>query len=345
MEKKWLKKDWWKNGNGILFAAVMAGICILLIMSISYLDNKGMTEKASGLKSENIDLSQKLDEQGQELKNARDSITLYKKMYNKCAGVLTPEERIAQLEEENARLKKNPVVVVKYKTKPASTPAPAPAPKNDIAETKFESSFIPSPTTPVVDVPTENDNLVTTKYKGVMSGDYGTTIEDESGRKVYFFKNSLISINNIVSTEAPRLNGPNGEKFTLNAKTGYWYYVDGKVTSISEINSWVSAVEWNAWVGIKNYGTGSYDVYIPHEGVKALINRVRGREYGEITDEDLYKMKKINPNIWTPTSEGTIKPFRLNSTSGRAYGKEDKQLYQGWNFRTRIVAVEKTTVE
>lgn len=336
-----MERNWWR-----IVGEIIALIVIIILLALSFKNcsgNKEMEEKVKGLESENIDLERAFNDQSNDLKNAQDSISIYKGMYNKCAGILTPEEELNLLKKENAELKARKPIVIFKKAK-ASQPAPAPISqyKPDVSESKFESNFAPSPqVTTTVTNPSEN-NLVTTKYKGVMEGDYGTTIDDNSGRIIYFLKNSFIKNNNN-NAEAPRLNGVTGEKFNYNAETGYWYYIDGQTMTVSEINSWDYAKEWNVYIGKTDYGVGSYDTYLPHQALKPLINRVRGKEWGEISDDDLFKMRKLNSSIWTPKSEGTLIPYRLNSTSGRAYGKEDKQLYQGWNFRTKIVAIEKTT--
>ncbi len=327
------KVDWEKVAEyGSWFVGVIL-VCFFLFVSFKSCTEKEETEERNkSLESENIDLNR-------DLANVKDSISLYKEMYEKCAGILTPEEENKILKQKIIELEnKKPVIIIKKVKEPApasiSTPAAVSVP--DISETKFDDNFTPSPT-----VTPEENNLVITEYQGEMKGDYGITTEDKAGKIVYFLKSTFVK--NGGSTETPRLNGPNGAKFSYNAETGYWYYIDGQIVTTSEINSWAYAKEWNVYIGKTDYGVGSYDTYLPHQLLKPLINQVRGKEWGEITDEELVKMRKVNPNIWTPTSEGTLRPFRLNSTAGRAYGKEDNQLYQGWNFRTKVTAIKRVT--
>jgi len=310
--------------------AILVVICIFLFF-----------KSCSNDKSLKNDLSKQQDS----LIAAKQLSDSLRKAYNECAGIMTPEERIAFLESKVSDLeKRKPIVrcrVVRPKSFRKFVPTRFTSPlqkKLDVSEKKFEPTFSPKPVSRAVETPKEN-NLLVAQYQGVMTGDYGTTIDNGSGKIVYFLRNSFVKSNG--GDEVPHLNGRNGEKFSYNPRTGYWFYVDGQVMTVGEVNSWAYAREWNVYIGQTDYGVGSYETYLPHQALKPLINRARGKEWGEITDEDLYKMRKLNSSIWTPSSEGTLRPFRLNSTSGRAYGKEDKQLYQGWNFRTKIVVVKK----
>lgn len=248
--------------------------------------------------------------------------------------VLTLEERLEIAERELAALKRAPKQTYTRTTK-SSTP------KNDVAEKSFGTSGgfkLKNTTTTEETFPADNTSLPITQYEGGFAGAYCLTINDD-GYLVYGLKNTP------AITQAPLLNSENGPAMTLDANSGYWYYIDyTRLVSVQEINTWAYAMEWNVYVGQTNYGTGSYPTYLPHQSLKPLINKVRGKEWGEITDDDLTQMRKENPDIWTPNSEGTLRPFRLDATNGRAYGKEDKNLYQGWNFRTKIYAKKRTTI-
>ena len=257
--------------------------------------------------------------------------------------VLTVEEQLALLRLEISTLRK-PSTRISYRSyrKPATNPAP------DVAEKTFSgsSSFAPEPTKSIsASVETfsgDNGTLSVTLYEGALDGDYCITI-DGTGHLLYCLKNSVFTSVK-PSIPAPRLNGENGPEFTFDKESGYWYYIDGRLISVQEINNYQYALEWNVYTGQTNYGSGSYPTYIPHQFMKSLINKVRGKEWGEITDSDLGKMRAENPNVWTPTQEGTLRPFRLNSNDGRAIGKEDRNMYQGWNFRNRIYGKKKITI-
>jgi hypothetical protein len=246
--------------------------------------------------------------------------------------VLTVEEKLAIVERELAALKRAPR---SYNSKPKDV-----SPTEDVVEKSFTgNNFKPKNTTVTEETfPADNTSLPITQYEGGFSGAYCLTINDD-GYLVYGIKNAP----NI--TQAPLLNSENGPAMTLDNASGYWFYIDyNRLVSVQEINTWNYAMEWNVYIGQTNYGTGSYPTYLPHQSLKPLINKVRGKEWGEITDDDLMQMRKENPDIWTPSSEGTLRPFRLDATNGRAYGKEDKNLYQGWNFRTKIYAKKRTTI-
>lgn len=258
---------------------------------------------------------------------------------NKCLGIkepLTPEEEIELLKREVEALKKAPKQTT-YRPAPYKS-APAP----DVTEKNFGGGFTPQPSRPSTTVTTEmfnpnNAALPITQFEGGFSGAYCLTINDD-GYLVYAVKNTPMF------TQAPRLNSENGNELTLDPQSDYWVYIDyTHLVSVQEINNYDYAVEWNIYIGQTNYGTGSYPTYLPHQSLKPLINKVRGKEWGEISDDDLVKMRRENSDIWTSTTEGTLRPFRLDATNGRAYGKEDKNLYQGWNFRTRIYAKKRTT--
>ena len=328
----------------ILWAVAIILVGAVVFLGVNACDGEALKSELSAKQDSLTEAKQSANNFQSSLAENQDSLAAAKfladslqKAYNKCAGVMTPEEELAFLKSKVSDLqKRKPIVKYRYICCKSAAKSKA---KPDVAEKKFEPTFSPKPVSRVVEIravtPTEN-NLVT-QYQGVMTGDYGTTIDNGSGKIVYFLRNSFVKSNG--GGEAPRLNGRGGEKFSYNPKTGYWYYIDGQVMTAGEVNSWTYAREWNVYIGQTDYGVGSYETYLPHQALKPLINRVRGKEWGEISDEDLINMRKLNSSIWTPSSEGTLRPFRLNGTSGRALGKEDRQLYQGWNFRTRIVVV------
>jgi len=248
---------------------------------------------------------------------------------------LTPEEEIALLKKEVEKLKKK---------------VPCPEKKTsleDVPEKPFNNNFMPPPPPDknsnrnVENIPGNGGTLSTTLFEGGLEGDWCTTI-DANGHILYAMKNSVFQAGK-PTISAPKLNGENGPDMVLDASTGWWYYADGRLVSVQEINNYQYAVEWNVYIGQTNYGSGSYATYLPHQLMKPLINKSRGKEWGEITDEDLGKMRAENSNVWTPNAEGTLRPFRLDAENGRAIGKEDRNMYQGWNFRTRIYAQKKTT--
>lgn len=323
----------------ILWTVAIILVVAVVALGVNACDSKTLKNELSAKQDSLTEARQSTNSLQSNLTENQDSLAAAKfladslqKAYNKCAGVMTPEEELAFLKSKVSDLqKRKPIIKYRYiccKTKSKAKP--------DVAEKKFEPTFS-QPVSRVVEIRAATENSLITQYQGVMNGDYGTTIDNGSGKIVYFLRNSFVKSNG--GDEAPRLNGRGGEKFSYNPKTGYWYYIDGQVMTAGEVNSWTYAREWNVYIGQTDYGVGSYETYLPHQALKPLINRVRGKEWGEISDEDLVSMRKLNSSIWTPSSEGTLRPFRLNGTSGRALGKEDRQLYQGWNFRTKIVVI------
>lgn len=266
-----------------------------------------------------------------ELSGASERIDSLQKALNKCKGIkekLTPEEELALLRKENAALRKGPKKVT-FAAEP-----------EDVTEEKFTNIKFgqPAPTITSETYDADGTSLPITQYEGEIKGDFWVTI-DGQGHLLYALKASAWPI-----TQAPRLNFENGPEFTLDSQSGYWYYVDlSRLVSVQEINK--KYAEWNVFIGLTNYGTGSYPTFLPHQSLKPLINKVRGKEWGEISDSDLIQMRKENKNIWTPEAEGGLIPFRLDATNGRALGKEDRNLYQGWNFRNIIFAKRKTTIQ
>lgn len=267
------------------------------------------------------------------------------KALNECLGIpepMTVEEQLAKVMAELDIIKKMPrvkTVIVKEKN-----PDPV---KNDVSEESFTNNDFSrksSLTTTIETFDPDNGNLPITLYQGKVTGDWGITI-DGTGHSLYFIKNTVFMSGN-PTIPAPRVRGVNGPEMTLDNSTGYWFWIDqARLVSVQEINNYEYAVEWNIYIGETNYGTGTYETWMPHQVLKPLINKVRGKEWGEITDQDLIKMRAENSNIWTPQNEGTIRPFRLNNEGGRAIGREDQNLYQGWNFRNRIYAEKKTTIQ
>lgn len=247
---------------------------------------------------------------------------------------LTTEQEIAGLKAELEAFKSKPTPVTRNRTTTRISSRKTTPP--DVSETVFTSTFS-SPKKPIItetSYAADDSQLPITNYEGEITGDFGTTISG-NGHLIYFIKASIVANNK--GNIAPRLNGESGGQFTLDNKKGYWFYVDNRLISGQEINSAGYAVTWNIFIGHVNYGTGSYPAYLPHQSLKALINNVRGYEYGEIIQSDLTEMAKSNSSI----ANGTIKPLRLSSSPGR----DNANFWHGWNFVTKIYAKKKTVIQ
>lgn len=164
---------------------------------------------------------------------------------------------------------------------------------------------------------------------------YGTTTTADPFR-LYYIKDSYVRANGM-SIPAPRLNGTDGPEFTFDPGSGYWFFIDNRtLLSPSMINSLDYATIWCVYIG----PIGTWDAFLPHESLKAEMKRVRGREDGAITMEELYRMHQSNPDIWTDRNKnGTLLPKSFNPMTGETergtkIGREDGLIYQGWDFRT-----------
>jgi Ca2+/Na+ antiporter len=274
-----------------------------------------------------------------ELSNASERIDSLKKALNKCKGIkepLTPEEEIALLKREVAALKKAP----------RSSYAPAPK-KNDVTETQFASNQFGATGNYQKTVDNASDSYGGAKvtYAGNIPADskVGTTVTADRFR-LYYVKDSYLRENGL-SIPAPRLNGTSGPEFTYDASTGYWYYLDtNTVLSPSMVNSWDYTVIWCIYIG----RIGTWDAFLPHESMKAMMKKVRGREDGAVTMDELYKMQTINSDVWTDQNKnGLLMPKSFNPISGEREkgikrGPEDGLEYQGWDFRTRTTGTVTT---
>jgi hypothetical protein len=270
---------------------------------------------------------------------------------NKCLGVpepLTVEEQMNQMREEIASLKQQPVEVVQVRTTPTrrKQKVSAPAPMLDITESSFSSGFeiqpVKSSTMTTTTFESDGGSTPITLYEGGAKDDYGVTIS-VTGHMVYYLKNSVFLAAK-PTAPAPRLHSKDGQQFTLDQNSGIWFCESDHLVSVQEINNWTYAAEWSIYIGEVSYGSGSYSAFLPHQLLKPLINKIRGKEWGEITDSDLQRMRAENPNIWTPNAEGTVRPFRVNENNGKVIGREDNNLYVGWVWRNTIYAHKKTTI-
>lgn len=267
--------------------------------------------------AENLSLSDSLQAVAAKAKVA-DSL---QRALNQCQGIpapMTDAQKLAAYEKRYGKLdapKSNKKPVVK------KAPVKRSAPKADVAEVDFGSSFSVKTTSIAAPV---SYAAASTQFFGQMKGSYFTTIDAE-GYLMYGISKSL-------STQAPRLNGINGQLFVSNGS--YWTCTDKtRLISVAEINSADATVVWTVYIGQKNYGTGSYPMFLPHESLKPLIVEARGYDYGAITSTDIQRMAQTNPLVG--------KSLIPNSAEG--HSSTDQNFWNGWSFRSKIVAVKKTT--
>ena len=103
----------------------------------------------------------------------------------------------------------------------------------------------------------------------------------------------------------------------------YWKFITDIVLTPQLIEN--RYYDWSVYVG-DFIGNGfSYDMWLPHEAVKAYIKAVRGREDGAITQADLTAMGKYDAGI----ARGYIRPNNKYVTGS------DGKIYGGWGFHTK----------
>ena len=279
-------------------------------------------------------------------KHRADSLQL---ALNDCLGVskpLTLEEQVTQLQNDLANLKNQPKTTTvrtgtgnKQKSSKQKTSV-------DVVESTFSSNFVSQPTSTKVTTTTfasDGGSTPITLYEGGTPDNFGVTISG-TGHVLFYIKNS-VWVAAMPANSVPILYSENGPQLTLDQGQGVWFYESDRLASVQEINNWSYPVDWCLYMGQVHYGSVTYPAYFPHQVLKPLINKIRGKEWGEITNSDLAKMRIENSNIWTPNAEGTLMPFRENESNGKAYGKEDNNLYVGWRLHNRIYGKKKTTIE
>ena|GEM_PF-3147577 len=260
---------------------------------------------------------------------------------NKCLGIpepLTVEQRLDKAEKELAALKKRRTTYSPSATR-SLKPENAPA---DVPEMKFTATnqfnVTPGSYKKTTDTATDINGGSKVTYAGQIpaGSKFGITVTADRFR-LYYLMDTYVRENGL-SIPAPRLNGVGGPEFSLDAATGYWYYLDtSTLLSPSMVNNWDFTSIWCASIG----RIGTWDAYLPHESMKALMKKIRGREDGEVTMEELYKMNAVNSDIWTDQNKtGSIMPKSFNPISGEkdkgtVRGPEDGLIYQGWDFLCR----------
>lgn len=326
-----------KTMNVVVTIVVIVILLVLLFFGLRAWDNRNEEKKATETSTQTT----VKDPCADELKAMTIKAESLRLELNKCLGIpepMTVEERLDKAEKELAALKKRRTTYSPPATRSLKPENNAPA---DVAETKFESnqfSIAPGSYKKTTDVATDINGGSKVTYAGQIpaGSKFGITVTSDRFR-LYYLMDTYVRENGL-SIPAPRLNGVNGPEFSLDAATGYWYYLDtSTLLSPSMVNNWDYTSIWCASIG----RIGTWDGYLPHESMKALMKKVRGREDGEVTMDELYKMNASNSDIWTDQNKtGSIMPKSFNPISGEkekgtVMGPEDGLIYQGWDFRCR----------
>jgi|GEM_PF-1171597 len=162
-----------------------------------------------------------------------------------------------------------------------------------------------------------------TKYGPIFSGDYGTTTSidltsPEAYLMYYLSDEAFQKAPKTISV--PRVHNQEMISYSYQGKK-YWILINYDERLTSELITGSQFYNWSIYIG-EFQGKGfSYPMYWPHEAIKGLMQKVRGREDGEVTQSDLQEMGKYNPGI----AKGTIRPNNIFVDD-----------YEGWEFYTRI---------
>jgi hypothetical protein len=193
---------------------------------------------------------------------------------------------------------------------------------------KTVALFTPNWTTPApapvtAKIESYQNTLNLSDYSPKMVGDYGTTFT-MAGHPIYFL--SAPYYKKLGYTIPPKWNGK--YPMVLNNNGSYWIYEDSSVVLdySSMVNkTWI----WCVWVGQRTSGASTYDMYLPHESIKPLLQAYLGREYGKISSDDLKILSRYSPGI----ANGSIMPNDI--VENNALGYKDSHVYEGWEFCTK----------
>lgn len=179
-----------------------------------------------------------------------------------------------------------------------------------------------------------------TIYLPVYSGDFGTTTSIEftgpdEAFLAYYLKNSAYKKSR-GNASPPLINIGNGEEpMDYDQKNDMWYKIDYKTPLTSEMITASPCFPFTVYLGEFKGANFSFKMYYPHELVKPIMNKVRGKEDGEITPTELKAMGAYSVNI----ANGS---FRPNNIFGYGTTPETQTTkYYGWevcgsfNYKTR----------
>jgi len=168
-----------------------------------------------------------------------------------------------------------------------------------------------------------------TIYLPVYSGDFGTTTSIEftgpdEAYLLYYLKNSAFKKSR-GNASPPLINIGNGEEsMDYDQKNDMWYKIDYKTPLTSEMITASPCFPFTVYLGEFKGANFSYKMYYPHELIKPILNKVRGKEDGEITPTELKAMGAYSVNI----ANGS---FRPNNIFGYGTTPETQTTkYYGW---------------
>lgn len=308
--------------NYIIWAIVI----VIIIALILWLFKFGGWEKLTGSGAEGNKTENTLNQE------ARDRAEYEKALYNTGynaghnAGLEDCEDSLLALSNIRSTLacicqKTTTTTTTTQKT----TPKPKPTPSD--TEKKPKESFTP-PDDSRRTTSSESRSLIVNVnevlYKAIYIGDWGITLisDGEYYYPVYYISKAIYDKYGfqMAICSAARDN-------SLMVLSGdYYIYIDYSVklnSGMIEDDYW----RFSIYIGEYHNNGSSYSMYYPHEGVKPLLKQYLGREWGEITDEDLQMLAPYNDGI----AKGSIRPNGFYSPAGA-----DGKIYGGWEFYVRM---------
>lgn len=168
-----------------------------------------------------------------------------------------------------------------------------------------------------------------TVYLPVFSGDFGTTTSilktgPEEAYLMYYLKNTAFKKSR-GNANPPLINIGRGEDpMIYDQENELWFFIDYNTPLTTEMITASPCFAFSIYLGEFKGANFSYKMYYPHELIKPILTKVRGKEDGEITKEELKAMGAYSPNI----ANGNFRPngyFGYGSTPETAQTK-----YYGW---------------
>lgn len=246
-----------------------------------------------------------------------DSLLYYKAKWEACAELNTPIIR-------EGTTKPAPTKSVTKPGKPRVLKTPLPKiDDTPVAPEKFK----PQPISGGKTASPISDDMA--DYLPAYTGDFGTTTSilktgPEEAFLLYYLKNAAFKKSR-GNASPPLINIGRGEDpMTYDSENDLWFFIDYNTPLTSEMITASPCYAFSVYIGEFKGANFSYKMYYPHELIKPILTKVRGKEDGEITKEELKAMGTYSSNI----ANGGFRPngyFGYGSTPETAQTK-----YYGW---------------
>ncbi len=198
------------------------------------------------------------------------------------------------------------------------------------AESKTDA-FVPPPAKPAVAISSgaavNTASAMGVIYKPRYVGDVGTTLiqDGEYYHPVYYIKKSVYNQNNFTTAVCSAAINKGSDE-VMTPYEDYLIYIDFSI----ELNSrMIEDAYWNfsIYMGDYNINGSSYKKWYPHEIIKPMLKQYLGREYGEITDDNMKTLAPYNDGI----ANGYFRPNGVFSPPDSFNHK-----YEGWEIQIKM---------